>query len=192
MQCGSELQKNVLLLLKVVSTLGGWTAIQCGPYLVSLSSMLPVHLSFNFNNPKSVISLLIRSFLGILFQYAVSWNLKWRFHCVMIHRPIIPHFPVKTNPIFLTSSTQQNTHILNSPPVCLQVSHCSVCMKTISGTFCPLLAFRAHYSVFFRYQTYRGEREEVFLYLYVRKRKKQNIWNNVRPYQPAHLSAHTV
>jgi hypothetical protein len=45
-------------------------------------------------------------------------------------------------------------------------------MKTISGTFCP---FKAHYSVFFRYQTYRGGKEEVFLDLYIRKRKKQNI-----------------
>jgi len=46
-------------------------------------------------------------------------------------------------------------------------------MKTISGTFCPLLAFKAHYPVFFRYHTYRGEREEVFLYLYVRMLKNK-------------------
>ena len=154
--------------------------------------MLPVHLSFSFDDAKPVISLLIRSFLSILFHSAVSWNLKWRFHCVIFHRPIIPHFPVKINPVFLTSSTQQNIHNLKSLPVCLQVSHCSVCMKTISATFCPLLFFKAHYFVFFRYQSYRGEREEVFLYLYVRKCKKQNIWNNVRLYQPSRLSAHTV
>ena len=169
MKCGSELHKNVLLVLQVVSTLCGWTAVQCGPYLVFLSSMLPVHSSFNFNDPKSVISLLIRSFLSIVFQSAVSWNLKWRFHCVMFHRPTIPHFPVKTNPIFVTSSTQQNTHNLNCLPVCLQVSHCSVCMKTISGTFCSLLAFKAHYSVLFRYLSHRGGREEVVLYLYIQR-----------------------
>jgi len=57
-------KKNVLLVLKVVSTLGDWTAVQCGPYLVFLSSMLPVHLSCTFNDPMSVISLLIRSFLS--------------------------------------------------------------------------------------------------------------------------------
>lgn len=154
MKCGSEVQENALLVLKVVSKLGGWTAVQCGPHLLFLSSMLPVHLSFNSNDPKSVISLLIRSFLSIVFQSAVFWNLKWRFDCVMFHGPIIPNLPVKTNPIFLTSSTQQNTHNLNSLAVCLQMSHCSVCMYTISGTFCLLLAFKAHYSVFFfRYQT---------------------------------------
>jgi hypothetical protein len=156
MKCGSELQKNVLLVLKVVSTLDGWTAVQCGPYLVFLSLMLPVHLSFSFNNCKSLISLSIRSFLSTVFQSAVSRNLKWRFQCVLFYMPIIPHFSVKTSPIFLTSSTQQNTHNLDSVPQWLQVSHCSICMQTISGAFCLLLAFKAHYAVFFRYQTYRG------------------------------------
>lgn len=193
MQCGSELQKKVLLVLKVVSTLGGWTALQCSPSLVFLSLMLPVHLSFNFNDCKSIISLLIRSFLSTVFQSAVSWNLKWRFHCVLFHMPNVSHFSVKTNPVFLTSSTQQNTHNLNSLTWCLQVSHCSsVCMKTISGAFCRLIAFKAHYSIFFRYQTYRGGREEVFLYLYVRKCKNQNISKNDCLYQPSGLSAHTV
>ena len=76
MKCELELQKNVLLILTDVSTLAGWTATQCGHYLGFLSSMFPAHLTITSVTPKSVISLLIRSFLSIVFQSAVSLNLK--------------------------------------------------------------------------------------------------------------------
>ena len=75
-----------------------------------------------------------------------------------------PHFPVKTNPIFLTSSPQQDTHNLNGLTVCLQGSHCSVYIKSISGTYCLLVTFKAHYSVFFRYQTYRGGSVKIIIF----------------------------
>jgi hypothetical protein len=52
MKCGLELQQSVLLILKAVSTLGGWTAVHVGPDLVFLSSMFPAHLTFNFNGPQ--------------------------------------------------------------------------------------------------------------------------------------------
>jgi hypothetical protein len=52
--------------------IGGWTAVQCSPYVVLLSSMLSAHFTFNFNDPKSVILLLIRSFPSIVLQSAVS------------------------------------------------------------------------------------------------------------------------
>ena len=72
MKCGLELQKNVLLILKDVSTLGGWTATQCSHYLGFLSSVFPAHLPITSVTPMSVISLLIKSFLSIVFQSAVS------------------------------------------------------------------------------------------------------------------------
>ena len=71
MKCGLELQKNVLLVLKDVSTLGGWTATQCSHYLGFVSSVFPAHLSVSFNDPQ-VNLLLIKSFFSIVFQSAVS------------------------------------------------------------------------------------------------------------------------
>ena len=75
-----------------------------------------------------------------------------------------------TTPIFLTSSTQQDTISTVFQCVCRCHIAQSVCSQFLlnSAYFWP---FRTYYSVFFRYQTYRGGREEVFLYLYVRKWK---------------------
>jgi len=52
MKCGLELQKNVLLILKDVSTLGGWTATQCIHYLGFVSSVFPAYLTISFNDPQ--------------------------------------------------------------------------------------------------------------------------------------------
>jgi len=52
MKCGLELHKNVVLILKDVSTLGGWTATWCSHYLGFVSSVFPAHLTIGFSDPQ--------------------------------------------------------------------------------------------------------------------------------------------